>query len=419
MTNSSPQPPENESRNQPILNFDEKIAIIVAFLTIGSILFWSLGSGLRTGILSASGLRSSWSKWTNYLLSSSQTTEKTDLRSTKTKFKATDNIILDGELSEPVKLDTLERRTSKYLDRQPKIKEPEHLDSATAFTRPTEDSFGLIAPTVTGIALGKRKTTTPKVTPPVTPQPEEQVTTPDVTPPITPQPEEQVTTPDVTPPVTPQPEEQVTTPDVTPPVTPQIAFTDLTPNYWAYPFIEKLGKQQLIANFSGNGLFEPEKLITRASMATLISQAFDRTASQPARNFTDVSENNIIAADIKKAVETGFMKGYSEREFRPLENIPRYQVLVTLASGLDLQPSPDASATLGKFDDMENIPDWAKEQVAAAIEAGLAVNRPEFSTNSLNLDEPATRAEVAAMIHQALVQSDKLEPIDSQYIVRP
>ncbi|MGF1538912.1 MAG: S-layer homology domain-containing protein [Pleurocapsa sp.] len=385
MTNSSPQPPENESRNQPILNFDEKIAIIVAFLTIGSILFWSLGSGLRTGILSASGLRSSWSKWTNYLLSSSQTTEKTDLRSTKTKFKATDNIILDGELSEPVKLDTLERRTSKYLDRQPKIKEPEHLDSATAFTRPTEDSFGLIAPTVTGIALGKRKTTTPKVTPPVTPQPEE----------------------------------QVTTPDVTPPVTPQIAFTDLTPNYWAYPFIEKLGKQQLIANFSGNGLFEPEKLITRASMATLISQAFDRTASQPARNFTDVSENNIIAADIKKAVETGFMKGYSEREFRPLENIPRYQVLVTLASGLDLQPSPDASATLGKFDDMENIPDWAKEQVAAAIEAGLAVNRPEFSTNSLNLDEPATRAEVAAMIHQALVQSDKLEPIDSQYIVRP
>ena len=154
-------------------------------------------------------------------------------------------------------------------------------------------------------------------------------------------------------------------------------------------------------------------------MATLISQAFDQPASQPAKNFTDVPNQNAIAADINKAVETGFMHGYSDKEFRPLENIPRYQVLVTLATGLGLKPSQDASSILGKFNDPDGVPDWAEEQVAAAAEAGLAVNRPGFSSNFLQPNEPATRAEVAAMIHQALVQLKQLKSIDSQYIVKP
>lgn len=398
MTNSSPQPPENESRRRPILDPDEKIAVIVAFLTIGSILFWSLGSGLRQGILSASGLKSSWSRWTNSLLSSDRTTDQPNLGLSKTQSQATDidstqakttdNLVLNGKFSDPVELETLEQ-TSKYLDRQPKIRDGEGLTGAAAFTKPTGD-LDLAAPAATGIAVGTG------------------IATPNVTQPRTPK----------VAPTTPQTEREVTTPEVTP-ETPQIAFTDVQPDYWAYPFINKLGEQQLISGFSGNNLFEPEKLITRASMATSISQAFDRPASQPVRNFTDVSNQNALAADIREAVETGFMKGYSEQEFRPLENIPRYQVLVTLASGLNLKPSQDATTTLSKFDDTQNIPDWAREQVATAIDAGLVVNRPEFSTNSLNPNEPATRAEVAAMIYQALVRSDKLEPIDSQYIVQP
>jgi hypothetical protein len=265
----------------------------------------------------------------------------------------------------------------------------------------------------------------PNVTQPRTPQLDGQATAPKVVP-QAPTSREKVTTPEVAP-TTPKTEGEATAPEtpttpkteeeVTPP-TPQIAFRDIQPDYWAYPFIARLGEQKLISGSSGNNSFEPEKLITRGSMATLLSEAFDLTITQPARNFTDVSNQDALA-DIKKAVETGFMKGYSDREFRPRQNIPRYQVLVTLASGLDLPPSQDASTTLSKFDDTENIPDWATEQVAAAIEAGLVVNRPAFSTNSLNPNEPATRAEVAAMIHQALVRSDKLQPINSQYIVQP
>ena len=396
MTNSSPQPPENESNNQPILDFDEKVAVIVAFLTIGLILFWSLGSGLRKGVLSTSRLKSSFSGGKDSFLSSSKTKETSNIFSTEAKVKIIDNVALNSEFAKKTVESDNVRETSKYLDRQSRIEAKDDLDDATAFTESARSTFGLAAPVAGGLALGRSKAVTPEVLP------------------ETPEIETETPTPAEVPSETPEIETETPTTEV-----PQIAFTDVEPDYWAYPFIEKLEAQKLISGFSGNNLFEPNKLITRASMATLISQAFDQPASQPAKNFTDVSNQNALAADIKKAVETGFMKGYSDREFRPLVNIPRYQVLVTLATGLDLKPSQDANDILGKFDDSDTIPDWAKEQVAAATEAGLAVNRPEFSKNTLKLEEPATRAEVAAMIHQALVQLDKLESIDSQYIVRP
>lgn len=388
MTNSSSQPPENESRKKPILDLDEKIAVILAFSTIGAILFWSLGSDLRKGILSTT-------RWTNSLLSSSQTTENQDIDSIRTVNG--NNVEVNEVFAKKIESDS-QKRSSKYLDRQLKIKDVDNLDNVDAFTKSTRESLGLAAPVVGGLALGKGKIPTPEVS----------AKTPDV--------ESKGTTPEV-PAKTPDVESKVTAPKV-PAKTPQLAFRDVKPDYWAYPFIQKLGDKKLISGFSENNLFEPEKLITRGTMATLIGQAFDHPISKPTKNFTDVSNKDAIATDIQKAVETGFMHGYSDREFRPLENIPRYQVLVSLATGLGLK-SQDVSGTLDKFNDIDSIPTWAREQVAAATEAGLVVNRPEYSSNSLKPKETATRAEVAAMIYQALVQSDKLESIDSQYIVKP
>ncbi len=200
--------------------------------------------------------------------------------------------------------------------------------------------------------------------------------------------------------------------------TKKLIFKDVPESYWAYPFITKLAEKQLIAGTSLNK-FEPDKLITRAEMATLIGQAFALPSNQATKNFQDVSSDNALVADINKALGMGFMKGYSQNEFRPLENIPRYQVLVTLASGLNLPQADDSDLVLQQFGDNDNLPQWAKQQVAAATQAGVVVNRPNFSSSQLQPNEPATRAEVAASIYQALVRSGKLEPIDSQYIVKP
>jgi len=194
---------------------------------------------------------------------------------------------------------------------------------------------------------------------------------------------------------------------------------DIVPDYWAYPFVKQMKDKGLVGNISKNKNFEPDALITRAGMATLISQAFgQQPATESAKKFNDVKNKDAIK-DIDKAVSTGFMKGYSKDEFRPLENIPRYQVLVALATGLGLKPSKDADQILQQFGDSSKMPDWAKQQVAAATEAGLVVNPPNAEENSLSPERSATRAEVAAMIHQALVKDGKLNPLESEYIVKP
>ncbi|MEL7245882.1 MAG: S-layer homology domain-containing protein, partial [Cyanobacteria bacterium J06573_2] len=46
---------------------------------------------------------------------------------------------------------------------------------------------------------------------------------------------------------------------------------------------------------------------------------------------------------------------------------------------------------------------------------GLVVNYPD--RNSFRPNEEATRAEVAAMLHQALVKIDQVEPVKSQYVI--
>ncbi|OKH18369.1 hypothetical protein NIES593_22245 [Hydrococcus rivularis NIES-593] len=194
----------------------------------------------------------------------------------------------------------------------------------------------------------------------------------------------------------------------------KIAFQDVPRDRWDYPFIEGLSSKQLIDGVSEN-TFEPDRPITRAQMASLIDRAFDSSSQAIEIEFKDVPQGDPIASDIEKAIGKGFMKGYSRNSFRPQENIPRYQVLVTLAAGLNLKPTKDPQQTLKVYEDASEIPAWAVGQVAAATEKGIVVNYP--NTKFLNPNQPATRGEAAAMIHQALVNLGKVEPVQSPYIV--
>lgn len=406
MTNSSPQPPQNPQdpnrRRRPEgITFDEMIAIIVAFSTIGAILFWSLGN--RRGGFNIAGLQN---------LLSSDTIAETDTERGIIRITDDTDVIARVDLDR----DSLEL-DSGAIDVESQALSLPQQEAISVFAQPQTQSFELDSQTKL-TPIPSSVVTLPEVddtvSAPTKPPAAEPGT---VSTPVTePEAEVETTPPIAEPEIAEAPEtepEIETTPEAA------IAFTDVSESYWAYPFISKLDENQLTSGFSEDEVFEPEKLITRASMATLISQAFDRPVIQSTKSFTDVTEQNAIASDIDKAVRTGFMKGYSDNEFRPLENIPRYQVLVTLATGLDLKPSQDPDAILSKFSDADLIPDWAKQQVAAAVEAGLAVSRPEFADEVLNPNESATRAEVAAMIYQALVESEQLQPVESQYIIRP
>ncbi|NJL45372.1 MAG: S-layer homology domain-containing protein [Leptolyngbyaceae cyanobacterium SM2_3_12] len=207
----------------------------------------------------------------------------------------------------------------------------------------------------------------------------------------------------------------VPVPIPTPEAVQPLDISDVPPDYWAYPFIKPMFDQGYLPDFP-SGQFQPDKPLTRAELASLINQAFvaDPVEREPL-NFSDVPSTYWAAEAIDQAVALGFMSGYPEGDFRPDQAVPRYEVLVSLATGLNL-PLPTApESSLQQFGDFNALPDWAEGKVAAAAENSLIVNHPNPA--QLQPAQTATRAEIVAMIHQALVEEGRLEPVTSPYAV--
>lgn len=194
-------------------------------------------------------------------------------------------------------------------------------------------------------------------------------------------------------------------------------FTDVPADYWARPYITDLAQRGILTGFP-DGTFQPEKPVTRAEFATLIEKIFAQTGQQQPIAFSDVPANYWAAPAVDEAVKTGFLRGYPEGNFLPNQPITKAQTLVSLVSGLKVPPaSIPSSDILNRFADGAQTPAYAQPAVAAATQAGLVVNHPDI--NSLSPNQPATRAEVAAIIYQALTAAGKVPPIQSSYVVRP
>ncbi|MCL1493895.1 MAG: DUF1565 domain-containing protein [Pseudanabaena sp. Salubria-1] len=211
-----------------------------------------------------------------------------------------------------------------------------------------------------------------------------------------------------------QPSSPITSPSTPTTPTAQVAFKDVPNNYWAQTFILELASRNIIKGFP-DGSFRPNDPVTRAQFAALLSQAMNKQTVRSSATFTDVSSTNWAATAIQKAYTTGFMSGYSATTFRPTENISRVQILVSLANGLGYAPTKPANTTLQLYSDATTIPAYARNSVAAATENRMVVNYPNLKL--LNPNQPATRAEVAAFIYQALVRSGQIKAIPSPYIV--
>ncbi len=191
---------------------------------------------------------------------------------------------------------------------------------------------------------------------------------------------------------------------------PQVAkldISDVPRDHWGYDYVAAMDQAGIIPPFP-DGKFQPDKSVTRAELAASLQQAFAIPSQGDSTSFQDVPADSWAGKAIANAVDTGFMSGYSQDLFRPGENIPRYQVLVSLVSGLEL-PSPDnAEEILQAYPDAQDLPEWSRGQVAAAHQANLIVS-PPADGEGLNPNRPATRAEANAMIYQALVKYGKLE----------
>ncbi|MBD1931061.1 MULTISPECIES: S-layer homology domain-containing protein [Cyanophyceae] len=192
-----------------------------------------------------------------------------------------------------------------------------------------------------------------------------------------------------------------------------VSFSDVSSNYWARDFIVELARRDVIAGFP-DGTFRPNDPVTRAQFAAMVRKAFDKANIRNPVNFSDVASNYWAYNAIRESYAMGFLSGYPGNVFRPGQNIPREQVLVSLANGLNYSTSNVASS-LQLYNDASSISNYARNSIAAATEKSIVVNYP--TVRALNPTRNATRAEVAAFIYQALVSSGQVAAINSPYIV--
>jgi len=143
----------------------------------------------------------------------------------------------------------------------------------------------------------------------------------------------------------------------------------------------------------------------------LVSKAFpNRPVTGTAIAFSDLQGYDWAKQAIGWAGQHGFMGGVGGGKFDPGRKIPRVQILVALMNGLgkSFASGGDPKTILqGVYRDVQMIPDYGIRQVALGVTDKIIVDQIT-NTISFSPDRPATRAEVAGMIYQALVSAGNL-----------
>jgi hypothetical protein len=216
-------------------------------------------------------------------------------------------------------------------------------------------------------------------------------------------------TPKVTSPTTIIVPPTVITPTPVTPVAAKPAFTDVPKQFWGETYISELRKRGILDDF-GTGKFDPNQPITRGEYAKMLDRAFpDRAAvASPPSAFKDIPTNYPRKEAIEKAVKIGFMTGYSPTKFAPNQTIPRYQMQISLAKGLQLPAPANPDTVLSKYSDAGDMPKYARGKMAAAVASGLVIK--DDAATLLKPAQNATRADAAATVYEALVKEGKIQP---------
>ena len=174
-------------------------------------------------------------------------------------------------------------------------------------------------------------------------------------------------------------------------------FTDVSEKDWFYGDVMFVYENGLMLGTSKT-LFSPHGTATRGMMATILWRMEGSPAPKGKNSFTDVGAGKWYADAITWTAENGIFAGYGKDKFGPDDPITREQLAAIFYryadyKGYDLT----VKGNLDKFKDADKITDYAKTAMQWAVGNGLVKGK---SSNLLDPQGTATRAEIAAMLHR-------------------
>src|SRR5690606_12266641 len=114
-----------------------------------------------------------------------------------------------------------------------------------------------------------------------------------------------------------------------------------------------------------DGLYKPDKPITRAEFISLIVRALQAEFSG-GHTFNDTT-NHWAEAEIAAAAARGWVSGYADGSFRPNTPMTREEMAVIIVNAFELRAASEGHT----FADDTTISGWAKRAVQAAAESGI------------------------------------------------
>ena len=194
----------------------------------------------------------------------------------------------------------------------------------------------------------------------------------------------------------------VNVPGVTAPGT---TFSDIK-NHANKAAIEELASRGII-NGMGKGTFAPNKTMTRAEFAAIVTRALGLPAKDT-KAFTDVPSSKWYAGYIGTANSSGIVNGVGSGKFNPDGTITRQEAAAMVARAAKLcglDTAMDAASIkdmLAQFGDYRGVASWAKEPLAFCYAAGI------LDQSDLNIEptKAILRCEIAQMLYNMLTAAE-------------
>ena len=176
------------------------------------------------------------------------------------------------------------------------------------------------------------------------------------------------------------------------------SFNDLSNYAWAESYINDLAAKGVINGYS-DGSFKPGNNVKRCDFVVMISRALD-LKSDSTDNFSDVPAGAYYAEAVAAAKAAGIVNGNGDGTFAPDSYITRQDMMIMAKGAAEYKGVVLNSklSVLDSFADSDSISAYAKDSVAAMVNAGIV----NGTGKNIEPKGNTTRAQAAVIISKIL-----------------
>ena len=187
----------------------------------------------------------------------------------------------------------------------------------------------------------------------------------------------------------------------------ELSFGDVAEDAWYAPYVAHIARLGITAGYP-DGTFRPDQPATRAQMAVFLVRALNlEPVENPAGRFTDVPPNAWYAPHVERIAELRITIGCnaSGTNYCPRNPVTRSQMALFLAQAFQL-PAADVEEPTFEDADADHYAYEAIEAIKAAnITVGCKTDPPRYCG-----PRSVTRAHMAAFLSRALEPRDQSAP---------